>query len=133
MGMWYATRNCDSVRCIASLLQTNWQKAMLPLVQWILVVGEKGINVVKKLEERSATPLATSFGKVLEPLRVPTDSHRVADEMLAEAKPSVSLFNMHVKEVLQNRWTQWVLFHPKLQPEHVHPSRGMPSQKTEAT
>jgi hypothetical protein len=105
--------------------QTNWQKAMYGLVMWILVVGEKGVEVVKKVEERSPTPLAASFGKVMEPLRVPEDMHEVADAMLAEDKPSVTMFNQKVRDVLLRRWWSWVLFHPQLQPQYVHPSRGV--------
>ena len=98
---------------------------MLPLVQWLLVVGEKGLAVVKNIEARTATPLPNSFGKILEPMKVPADCHLLADQMLAEDKPSAALFQLHVKTILQARWEQWVLFHPDLQPKYVHPSRGV--------
>ena len=105
--------------------QNNWSKALYPVAKWVYVVGDKAIRVIRAIEEN--TPhLATSFGKVLEGISVPEDLHQLTDNCLdGEQRITAPSFQQKAREVARARYWSWILMHPGLQPDHVHPSRGM--------
>lgn len=110
---------------IAVSTQNNWCKNVYPLAKFVTTVGDKALTVLQKIEEKQGRLVAT-FPKCLEPMAVPEDMHNLADQILAsEQRPSVPLFQARAKHIIRERWWDWVLMHPSLQPDYVHPTRGV--------
>ena len=106
--------------------QNNWTKNLFPLAKFVTMVREKAIQTIEAIEAKTTGDLPITFAKCLEPLVVPKDLHALADVIVSgEQRPSVSLLHNEAKRIVRARWWQWTLLHPGLQPDRVHPSRGL--------
>ena len=99
---------------------------MASLCEWAIQCGNDVVSVVKAMESRGKV-VATSF-KVIEQFRDPSDYRELASVVLSDtSKHSVSGFKLAAQEILNRRFWLWILCHPQLGPEYIHPTRSMSS------
>ena len=66
----------------------------------------------------------TSF-KILEQFRDPADYNELMSVLLGSGSPNVSHLKPVAKNILQRRNWIWVLTHPELGEDHIHPDRSV--------
>ncbi len=98
-------------------------KSMNGLAELALQVPDKIIHLLK-IMEREAKPTPGSF-KPVEAFCHPEDYRKLVDKFLAEEKRTVDLFRKHCDQILKNRYWRWILMHPGLGEDRIHPSRSM--------
>jgi hypothetical protein len=106
-------------------LQDNWVKAMQPLASFISVAGDQAVDVVQALEGGSKKVGPYAF-KVMEPFTVPDDYLKVATIMKDGSKKATpQRLRMVAGAVLRDRYWSWLLLHPGLGEDRIHPSRSV--------
>ena len=96
---------------------------MYALAEWAMQCGESVVKVCERMEEKcKVTP--TSF-KIIEQFRDPDDCDQLLGEMLASPSPNVSNLKTLAKGILQRRNWIWVLTHPDLNEDYIHPDRSV--------
>ena len=114
---------CSSPVCSCLSAQETFQKAMYALAEWAMQCGDAVVKVCERMEEKcKITP--TSF-KFIEQFRDPADFDQLLGEMLASPSPNVSNLKTLAKGILQRRNWIWVLTHPDLGEEYIHPDRSV--------
>ena len=97
---------------------------MSPLCEWAMHCGSDVVSVVKAMERRGKV-VATSF-KVTEQYRDPSDYRELVSVVLSDvSKHTVSGFKLAAQEILFRRFWIWILCHPQLGPDYIHPDRSM--------
>ena len=96
---------------------------MYALAEWAMQCGDAVVKVCERMEEKcKVTP--TSF-KIIEQFRDPDDYDQLLGEMLASPSPNVSNLKTLAKGILQRRNWIWVLTHPDLDEDYIHPDRSV--------
>ncbi len=98
-------------------------KSMNGLAELALQVPDKIIHLLK-IMEREAKPTPGSF-KPVDAFCHPEDYRKLVDKFLAEEKRTVDLLRKHCDQILKNRYWRWILMHPGLGEDRIHPSRSM--------
>ena len=117
-----------SYGCTLSIFpsQENWSKAMVPLCEWELQACMGVVDVVQRLEKKPGGRIGPNTFQVLESFRCPEDFQELMAVMLQdETKCNMAAVKTVSKAILQKRWWHWVLTHPDLGPEYIHPDRSM--------
>jgi hypothetical protein len=135
METWCVSVLVDSTYIVGSVsqycpslilfLQDTWTKKMYALSELLSRCGQDAVKIVERMEEKGAAVAPGSF-KPLEPFRHPEDYQTLTLEML---KPNVHANPSTLKQVagriLQRRWWTWLLEHPGLGVDIMHPTRSM--------
>jgi hypothetical protein len=93
------------------------------LAELAMQVPEK-IVLLLTLMEADAKPTPGSF-KPVESFSVPEDYEKLVASFIGEEKHTVERLRRLCDKILKNRWWRWVLMHPGLQEDRIHPSRSM--------
>lgn len=97
---------------------------MYPAAKFVQYCGMDAIEVCREMEK--VGKVGAYSLKPLEAVTVPEDWQKIATQLL---QPNVKATAARLKDIvtktLMDRWWQWVLMHPELGPEHIHPSRSM--------
>lgn len=128
IGCTSVTVSRDYVHPLPSLpLQDTFAKAMMPLYDFVAVVRRAAIDMVTAMEKGGqGTKVSPYAFKCLEGLRDPADFHEVVGVMTDERiKPTAMRLKAEVTRICRARWWTWILQHPKLTTEDVHPSKRM--------
>ena len=112
------------VACCVPRVQESWCKAMFCAAE---LVHQCGARAIQLLTEMEAVGKLTGYTfKPLEPLVHPDDWQRVVSMMgSCGTKPTAMKLRECATIVVQERWWSWVLLHPDLGPEDIHPSRSV--------
>ena len=87
--------------------------------------GQDVVDAVRRIEERATKVVATSF-KCLEQFRDPEDFREFTSVLLADpGKCNVAAMKSLAKDIMMRRWWKWVLCHPLLDEQHIHPERSV--------
>jgi hypothetical protein len=105
--------------------QSNWIKAMAPCCKFVLMCQEDAINLVKKMEEFSNAVVGPYAFKPLEGMILKMDFDQLIKRGKLEARPNVQWLKVTAAEIIRDRYWKWLLLHPQLQPERVHPDKGL--------
>ena len=105
-------------------VQAQWTKAMNSCGMLLLHTREAGLNLIKEMEAKGER-LAPGTFRVLEPVVNPHDYTSIVDRVVRSMMPTVTNFKEVVGEILQDRWWNWAVMHPKLDESRIHPSRRM--------
>ena len=106
--------------------QETWQKAMLPLCEWAMQSGPEVVKVVERLQQKGRVA-PTSF-LILAQFRDPADYSELLNTMIHEStKCNLAQMRQVAGEILQRRYWLWVLCHPQLGADYIHPTRRVPS------
>ena len=99
---------------------------MLLLVNWATRCGSKVVDLVELLERRSRRRLQLAAFQCIGTLLDDRDLHKVADTLLAEpvCASEGALLDL-VTAVCRERWWTWLLLHPDLDPEYIHPANNV--------
>ena len=125
---WSCCQPVMSSGCTMSILhsQENRSKAMVPLCEWALQAGMGFVEVVQRLEKKPGGKMGPSSFKILESFKCPEDFQELMAVMLQdETRCNMAAIKTVSKAILQKRWWHWVLTHPELGPEYIHPDRSM--------
>ena len=110
---------------------------MLPLSHWISQCGHDVIMLVEKMEAAAVpgkkNPVTMSSFKVLEGYRVPEDYQTLLAKLKAVEKPTPAMLLLTGREILLERWWHWLLEHPLMPHDKIHPSRRMFTPPTSAS
>ena len=105
-------------------MQEAWVKQCLIASEFVLQCGQQTISVLERMEKHGKVT-----GYVLKPLEglaVPEDWSKVAAQMLMpEHKATASRLRDVASTVIRDRWWVWILLHPDLGENYIHPSRSM--------
>jgi hypothetical protein len=106
------------------VLQTNWSKALGPVLEWTIICGKDVPEVVKQMETQGKV-LPGAF-KLLESIYVP-DDWRELTLLLKDTtkKATVKRMQDEAKKIIRRRYWNWILFHPDLGAGEIHKSRSM--------
>jgi hypothetical protein len=114
------------VHTLHVLLQDTWVKATLPLAHLLNVCGERVVQMIAMMEKKKkVVPLAF---KVTEGLRDPEDYDTLVTKMLAMAENdriNPDRLRHVAQDLLRKRWWHWILLHPQMPDDKVHPSRSV--------
>ena len=122
--LWFIFTPC-SVFALP-LPQERWVEDMLLLVNWATRCGSKVVDLVELLERRSRRRLQLAAFQCIGTLLDDRDLHKVADTLLAEpvCASEGALYDL-VTAVCRERWWTWLLLHPDLGPEYIHPANSV--------
>ena len=70
--------------------------------------------------------MGSPVGKAVEQLKVPADLHDLTNELSQQVHPNPNQLRAAVTRLMEQRNWLWLLQHPDLGPDHIHPSRSMP-------
>ena len=96
---------------------------MYALADWGMQCGEDVVKLCEVMEQKSK--LAPTSFKILEQFRDPADYNKLLGAMLGSTSPNVSHLKSLAKGILQRRNWIWVLMHPELDTDHIHPDRSV--------
>lgn len=97
---------------------------MVPLVDWVWHCGELVASVIEDMEKHGSVRPGTF--KVLQQMTVPADYTELLQKLRnPTVKTTGTRMKALAKDILRKRWWQWLLEHPELGPDHIHPSRSM--------
>ena len=97
---------------------------MLPLCEWAMQCGPDVVKVVERLQQRGKV-VPTSF-LILAQFRDPADFGELLSVMLNEnTKCNLAHMRQVAGEIMQRRYWIWVLCHPLLSDQFIHPSRSV--------
>eukprot|EP00667_Euglena_gracilis_P003884 EG_transcript_3899 len=89
--------------------QGTWVKAMVPVTEWVLQIGDEAVEVVKRMETRSGDRVTAHTFKCLEAFYHPDDYAELAQVMLDEkSKPTTQRlgqaphFAFHICRMIAN-------------------------------
>ena len=103
--------------------QHAWVKENRAAAAYLLVTMERGVRMLRSMEEHGCR-LSGGVMRVFEPVLVPEDFDRVTGLMdPGLAKPTVARLRSITRDVLTARYWKWVLLHPDLTDDMIHPSR----------
>ena len=106
-----------------SSAQHAWVKENRAAAAYLLVTMERGVRMLRSMEEHGCR-LSGGVMRVFEPVLVPEDFDRVTGLMdPGLAKPTVARLRSITRDVLTARYWKWVLLHPELPEDMIHPSR----------
>ena len=105
-------------------VQAQWTKAMNACGMLLLHTREAGLSLIKEMES-TGERLAPGTFRVLESVVNPNDFTTIVDRVVRSMLPTVTNFKEEVGDVLQDRWWDWAIMHPKLDESKIHPSRRM--------
>lgn len=106
--------------------QDNWCKVMNNLAELIIRVPDKAVLLVCHME-RDAKPTPGSF-KCLDGMVDQEDFESFVERFIAEPKHTVDKLRHLAEKIIRGRWWKWVLLHPDLGEDLIHPSRRMFTQ-----
>ena len=95
--------------------------------RFVQTMGERALKIIRKLEANETRTISGYSFKALESVTMDEDYEKIINMTELEKKLNVGGFQNIVKKVVRQRWWIWVLQHPGLQPDRVHPSRGVAS------
>lgn len=107
--------------------QDTFTKAMLPLYEFVVVARQEAVDTISAMEKAMPNAKLSPYSfKVLEQFRDPADFHEVARQMLDDRHKATAVrFATEAQRILRARWWIWVLQHPGLTEEEVHPTKSM--------
>lgn len=100
---------------------------MQPLAELLKQCRDRAVEVVRKMEKTKRV-VPNGF-KPLEGFRVPEDYDTLVTKLLAMAEDdriNPDRMRKLAADILRNRWWTWILLHPEMPDDKVHPSRRMP-------
>ena len=103
-------------------MQANWVKANTAAGYLILHTGAEGLKMIEHMEAGGDRVSGNSF-RVMEGIYVPEDYTKIVEKVRAGDNVNTSRMREVATEVLTERWWSWVLLHPDLPEDKVHPSR----------
>lgn len=79
------------------------------------------------MEDLPGAKVSANTFKILESLRDPEDFRQLTAEMLDKRYPPTvqRLRSLH-NAIQRSRWWTWILQHPALGPELIHPTKSVP-------
>ena len=105
--------------------QANFEKAMTPLCDWVWHCEGEVALVVRAMENHGSIRPGTF--KTMERLQVPADYVELLRRLQnPDHKCTATRMKQLLREILMRRSWQWVLMHPDLGLDRIHPSRSMP-------
>jgi hypothetical protein len=111
---------------IIFLLQANWVKGMSAAGKFVSMSGKDAIELVGRLEANCGSSFGPYNLKCLEGLVLQRDFDKLIIEGKLEKKVTAAWLKTTVSKIIHNRLWTWLLTHPGLIPDKVHPERGMP-------
>ena len=102
----------------------NWVKANTGAAYLILHTGAEGLTMITHMEGGGDRVTGNSF-RILEGIYVPEDYVKIVDKVRSGDAITTARMREIATEVLSERWWTWVLLHPDLPDDKVHPSRSM--------
>ena len=103
--------------------QAQWAKSNYVAADVVQIGGEQALEAIASLEKGSAVSGNTL--RCMEGMSTPEDVLKVLSKVQADPRPTASLLRSVAAEVQDDRRWTWLLCHPDLTPEHIHPSRSM--------
>jgi hypothetical protein len=104
--------------------QDTWKKSITAAARFVLRVGTPALELAKKLESNEGKVSGYTF-KVMESIQMQEDYMKVISRCQLDPKLTPQTFQNTVREVIRERYWCWILTHPGLIPDHIHPSRGI--------
>ena len=100
---------------------------MVPLMDWLLVCGADVISVIERMEKRSSGKtvyVSPATFKSMESVFCPEDYREITSELLKDTvHVTASLVKEVISKVVRRRYWSWLLLHPQLTDQDIHPSR----------
>ena len=114
------------LRFASNLLQELWVQAFNSVANVIWTVGDKAIEALLRLEAAGVVLKAGTLRACFEGLVVPSDQTAVFNSVLEyNGKPTASYLKDTAKQVRKARNWCWLILHPDLPDNLVHPSKSM--------
>ena len=97
---------------------------MQPLVDWVWHCGDMVATVVEHMEQNGNVRPGTF--KMMQQLTVPADYTELISKLRNPTiKCTATRMKQCMKEILRKRWWSWLLEHPDLGTDYIHPSRSV--------
>ena len=123
MGAWWS-------ECSTSLVPTSpptqdsWAKAAVPVATFVLRMRHKAVDMIKNMEAVDKVTAGTF--RVLEHVVVTDDYKSIIAEMdPGLGRPTSARLRAVTHEILKARHWQWVIMHPGLDSQYIHPTRSV--------
>ena len=116
-------------RSCTSPPQAAWVKQAGSVAELINRQGQAALDMMREMEKVAPGGRLTpgQLRPALEGLADPEDFRMVVSKMTTAAeKPTIDRLKKVSQEVKWRRYWQWVLDHPSLGPDKIHPTRSMP-------
>lgn len=125
MEQWYAQFKTGTRLDFHFHLQSNWIKGMSAVAKFTIKMGKEAVALVMKMEEHSSVIVTPYAFKCMEAMILQKDFEKLIKEGKLETKPNVQWLKQTVHDIVRMRYWTWVLMHPGLRPERVHPDKGV--------
>jgi hypothetical protein len=125
MAPWCTDKFSSDASPSHFIVQVTWSKSMTAVSRFVMTMGDRAMNIIKKLEDNESRPLSGYSFKALESVTMEEDFEKIINRSELEKKLNTGGFQNIVKKVVRERWWIWCLQHPGLRPDKIHPSRGV--------
>ena len=113
--------------CFLFAPQDTFAKAMMPMYEFVNICRLAAVQMVQSMERAMPAARLSAYSfKQLETIRDPEDFHSIVREMGDESqKPTAVCFVAVTAKIIRNLWWTWLLQHPLLSDDEIHPSKRM--------
>ena len=116
----------SSTNRFCCLSQEAWAKEFIATATVIENVGEPVLRLLDKLEAHGVQLSGGLLRSVFEGLAVPEDQAKVVRQLEnRQVKLTASILKETAAQIRDDRMWSWLLMHPQLGEDRVHPSRSM--------
>lgn len=106
------------------LLQETWAKEFVACASLVSNVGERAVEALKKLEEHGVHLTGGMLRRCFEGLSVPEDQQELFRRYEEKSgKTTAAMFTEMCATIKLDRMWKWLVNHPDLGDDRVHPSR----------